>query len=107
MDNQYLDQALMLFQQGFDTVNSIQGLIIALIAAFLMKFYRQIIIWSLVATLAHEVANVVQRVMANDPSPLPNFADLDGDLKMIGIRFLGFLIAISILYMLRRLFLKR
>jgi multisubunit Na+/H+ antiporter MnhE subunit len=105
--NDILNQAISLFQQGFDTVNSIQGLIIALIAAFLMRRFGQIIAWALAATIIHEVASGVRRYLAGDASPLPNLTDIDGDLKLIGIRFLGYLIAIAILYIVRRIVMNR
>ncbi len=57
MANDILAQALALFQQGFDTVNSIQGLVIALIAAFMMRRFGQLIAWAITATIAHEVVN--------------------------------------------------
>lgn len=106
MNNEYVAQALSLFQQGFDTVNSIQGLIIAALAAYLMKRYNQILVWTLVATIAHEAVNVGRRIMGDAPNPLPNLADVDGDLKLIGIRFLGYLIAITILYIVKRIVLR-
>ena len=105
--NDILNQAISLFQQGFDTVNSIQGLIIALIAAFLMRRFGQIIALALAATIIHEVVSGVRRYLAGDASPLPNLTDIDGDLKLIGIRFLGYLIAIAILYIVRRIVMNR
>lgn len=107
MANDILTQALALFQQGFDTVNSIQGLIIALIAAFMMRQFRQLIVWTITATILHEVVTGVRRYLAGDASPLPNLTDIDGDLKLIGIRFLGYLIAIAILYIVRRMLMNR
>ncbi len=105
--NHFLNQAIALFQQGFDTVNSIQGLIIALIAAFLMRRFGQIIAWTLAATIIHEVVSGGRRHLAGDTSPLPNLTDVDGDLKLIGIRFLGYLVAITVLYIVRRLVMNR
>ncbi len=107
MANDILAQAIALFQQGFDTVNSIQGLVIALIAAFLMRYFRQLIAWAFAATIAHEIVTGVRRYLAGDPSILPNLTDIDGDLKLIGIRFLGYLIAIAILYIVRRMLMNR
>ncbi|MAN60779.1 MAG: hypothetical protein CMI60_02415 [Parvibaculum sp.] len=105
--NDILNQAIALFQQGFDTVNSIQGLIIALIAAFLMRRFGQIIAWTFAATIIHEVVSGGRRYLAGDASPLPNLTDVDGDLKLIGIRFLGYLVAITVLYIVRRIVMNR
>lgn len=104
---EYLNKALMLFQQGFDTVNSIQGLVIALIATFLMRSFQQVLAWSLAATILHELVNIIRRFIADSPNPLPNLTDVNGDLKLIGIRFVGYLVVITILYAVRRLFLRR
>lgn len=104
---EYVNTALALFQQGFDTVNSIQGLVIALGAAFLMRNASQVLAWSLISTVLHEIINTVRLISAGAPNPLPNLADVDGDLKLIGIRYVGYMLAIIILFALRRLFLRR
>ncbi|MFZ2470265.1 MAG: hypothetical protein WAW54_17895 [Parvibaculum sedimenti] len=101
----YLNQAVELAAQGFDTVNSMQGIIIAVVAAGLMRRYKQIIGWTIGATLVHEGANIVRRMLAHDASPLPNFGDL-AYWKLVGIRLLGYLVAISVVYMVRRLVLR-
>jgi len=102
---EYLNQASALATQGFDTVNSVQGIVIAVIAAGLMRRYSQIIGWTLGATVVHEAVNIVRHVLAHDPSPLPNFADVNY-WKLVGIRFVGYLVAISIIYLIRRLVLR-
>lgn len=107
MANDILNQIIALLQQGFDTVNSIQGLIIALIAAFIMRRFGQILIWTVIATIAHEVVNGVRRYMAGSTELMPDFTDIDGDLKLIGIRFLGYLVAITVLYIVRRMLMNR
>ena len=63
-----LNTALAWAQQGFDNVNSIQGLIIALIAAILMTQYRRIFVFAIGATLVHEAINIGRRVLAHAPS---------------------------------------
>ncbi|MAB15030.1 hypothetical protein [Parvibaculum sp.] len=101
-----LNTALTWAQQGFDNVNSIQGLIIALIAAFLMTQYRRIFVFAIGATLVHEAINIGRRVLADAPNPLPDYLNPDV-LKLVAIRFVGYLIAISLIYLVRRLFFRR
>lgn len=102
---EYFNQACALAAQGFDTVNSVQGIVIAVIAAGLMRRYNQIVGWTIGATLVHEATNIVRRVLAHDASPLPNFGDVTY-WKLVGIRFVGYLVAISIIYLIRRLILR-
>jgi len=101
-----LNNTLAWAQQGFDNVNSIQGLIIALIAAILMPRYKRILVFAIGATLVHEAINIGRRVLADAPNPLPDYLDPDV-LKLVAVRFIGYLIAISLIYLVRRLFFKR
>ncbi|MDZ4380166.1 MAG: hypothetical protein U0942_02365 [Parvibaculum sp.] len=101
----YLNEALAWARMGFDTVNSIQGLVIALIAAVLMSRYNRILVYSLGATVVHELVNVGRNFYAGAANPLPDYLDLDV-LKLVAIRFIGYLIAISLIYLVRRLFFR-
>jgi hypothetical protein len=105
MLTEYLNQGIALAGQGFDTVNSVQGLVIAVIAAGLMRSYGQVIGWAIGATIVHEAVNIVRHVLAHDPSPIPNFTDIEV-LKLMAIRFVGYLVAISVIYFVRRLFFR-
>ncbi len=101
----YLNEALAWARMGFDTVNSIQGLVIALIAAVLMSRYNRIFVYSLGATVVHELVNVGRNFYAGAANPLPDYLDLEV-LKLVAIRFVGYLIAISLIYLVRRLFFR-
>lgn len=101
----YLNQAQALASQGFDTVNSVQGLVIAVIAAGLMRRYSQIIGWAVGATIIHEAVNIGRAFLAHSESPFPNFADMEV-LKLIAVRFVGYFVAISIIYFVRRIFFR-
>lgn len=101
----YLNEALAWARMGFDTVNSIQGLVIALIAAVLMSRYNRIFVYSLGATAVHELVNVGRNFYAGAANPLPDYLDLEV-LKLVAIRFVGYLIAISLIYLVRRLFFR-
>ncbi|HMM14202.1 MAG TPA: hypothetical protein PKA57_06195 [Parvibaculum sp.] len=101
----YLNQGLALARQGFDTVNSVQGIVIAVIAAGLMRNYGRVIGWAIGATVVHEAVNIVRHILAHDANPVPNFADMEV-LKLIAVRFVGYFVAISIIYFVRRLFFR-
>lgn len=100
----YANQALDMARQGFDTVNSIQGLVIALVAAVVMTRFNRILAFALGATVVHELVNIGRRVLEH-MDPLPNYADT-AVLKLVAIRFVGYLIAISLIYLVRRLFFR-
>ena len=68
-------------------------------------FYDSVVGWTIGATVVHEAANIVRRVLAHDASPLPNFGDVTY-WKLVGIRFVGYLVAISVIYLIRRLVLR-
>lgn len=103
---EYLNQAIAWARMGFDTVNSIQGLVIALIAAILMNRYGSVLVYALGATLVHELVNIGRKFYAGAANPLPDYLDTQV-LKLVAIRFAGYLIAISLIYLVRRLFLRR
>lgn len=102
---EYLNQALDWARMGFDTVNSIQGLVIALIAAILMSQYKRILVFAVGATVVHELVNIGRNFYAGAANPLPDYLDMEV-LKLVAIRFIGYLIAISLIYLVRRLFFR-
>lgn len=102
---EYLNQALEWARMGFDTVNSIQGLVIALIAAILMSQYKRILVFAVGATVVHELVNIGRNFYAGAANPLPDYLDMEV-LKLVAIRFVGYLIAISLIYLVRRLFFR-
>ena len=104
--NGFLDAMVSLIERGFDMVNSIQGMIIALICAMLMRVYPQILVFAATATIAHELVNIGRRYLAASPHPIPNFFDMDL-LQLIGIRFVGYVALISIFFLIRSVFLRK
>jgi hypothetical protein len=102
---EYLNEALAWARMGFDNVNSIQGLVIALIAAILMSQYKRILVFAVGATIVHELVNIGRNFYAGAANPLPDYLDLNV-LKLVAIRFVGYLIAISLIYLIRRLFFR-
>lgn len=108
---EYLNQALDLARQGFDTVNTIQAIVIALIAAFVMSRYARILVVAAGATIIHELVNVGRAaygaraegdVAGKAIELLGGYVNLDM-LQLVGIRFVGFLVVISLIYLVRRI----
>ena len=101
----HLTKTLDLFRQGFGLVDAGEAVLISLVVAFAMRAYRHLVGWAAIATLLHEIANIGWRVLAGAANPLPDLGG--GDLKLIGIRFAGYLIVISLFYLIRRRVLRR
>jgi hypothetical protein len=102
---EYLNEAVALGRQGFDTVSSIQGIVIAVIAAGLMRSYGQIIGWALGATIIHEIVTIVRHVIEKDGVVIPDFTNVEV-LKLIAVRFVGYLVVISLIYLVRRVLMR-
>lgn len=100
-----VNEAVALGRQGFDTVNSVQGIIIAVIAAALMRSYGQIIGWAVGATIIHEIVTAARHAIAGGGVVLPDFTNMEV-LKLIAVRFVGYLVAISLIYLVRRVLMR-
>ena len=103
--NEIVNEIIALGHQGFGSVDSVQGIIIAVIAAALMRRYGQIIFYAIVATIIHEVVNIGRGMMAGGALALPDFTNMEV-LKLMGIRFVGYLVAISLIYIVRRVVMR-
>jgi hypothetical protein len=102
---EYLNEGMALANQGFDTVNSIQGLVIAVIAAGMMRGYGQIIAYAIGATVVHEIVTIIRHIAMHDGTPMPNFTD-PAELKLIAIRLVGYFVAITVIYVIRRVLIR-
>jgi len=62
---QYFNEAWDLLREGFNNVNAVKGLIIALVAAFMLPSWKKL--WTIVlgAVVVHEIASVLIPVVAN------------------------------------------
>jgi hypothetical protein len=105
MLTEYLNEGLALARQGFDTISSIQGIVIAVIAAALMRSYGQIIGWALAATVIHEIVTVARHAIGHEGVVIPDFTNMEV-LKLIAVRFVGYLVAISLIYLIRRVLMR-
>ncbi len=103
----YLDQALDFMRRGYANVNAVQGLLIALVATYLLHDYRRILAISLGATLVHLAVDLMLPVLADNAAfSLPDiFARWYWEYALS--LFVGFVIVISIFFLIKRVLLRR
>ncbi len=98
----YLDQALDFMRRGYANVNAVQGLLIALGAAYLLNDYRRILAISFGASLVHLAFDVMLPVLANGAAfRLPPIFEQwywEYALSLL----VGYLVVISIFYLIKR-----
>jgi hypothetical protein len=108
MDNpqSLLGQAFDFIHRSFLTVDTQVGLlIIALIAAFIMKSWKQIWWLSLLAVIVYTVVDVVWPLMNNGTFRLPDFFQW-AFWQIELMRYIGFIIVITVFYVLKTLLVK-
>lgn len=102
-----LQPVLDFFRQGFSTVNGVQGLIIALVAAFLLPAWSRLIVFVFGAALVHLVVDALLPVLANNAAlRLPDVLSMPF-WRYVAALLAGYLIIISLLALLKRLLLRR
>jgi hypothetical protein len=70
-----------------------------------MRRYSHIIGISIIATIAHEIVTIARGAIGGGSIALPDFTNMDV-LKLIAVRFVGYLVVISIIYMIRRVVMR-
>src|SRR5262249_3971316 len=89
-------------QNGFAHVNVVQGLLIAVIAAWMMYSYGSILIVAIGATIVHALVDVMLPVLANNaPFQLPPVVDGEYWRYLLTL-FVGYVIVISVFYLIKR-----
>ncbi|XBQ15971.1 MAG: hypothetical protein ABL308_13565 [Oceanicaulis sp.] len=103
----FLYQVLDFFQAGFDRVNAVQGLIIALVAAFLMPDWKRLFAFTLGATVVHVLVDTLLPVVASGAAlQLPDV--LEGWFwRYVASLLAGYLVVIALLMIVRKLIFKR
>lgn len=102
----FLNVLLGFVREGFNTVNATEGLVIALIAAILAPAWKEIWAVALGATLVHLIADVLIPVVANHATlRLPPLLEF-GYLRMAVSLYIGYLIVIAVLMVIKRTFLS-
>ena len=94
------------FREGFNQVNAIEGLVIALIATLFVPTWKRVWAVALGATLVTAILNVLLPVLADHarfhlpPLMEPNFW------RFMAVLFVGYLVVIGVFFFLKRLFLR-
>jgi len=102
----FLNVIWSFLREGFDHVNAVEGLVIALVAAIIAPAWDRIWAVALGATLVHLIANVLIPVVANHASfHLPPLMELDFWRNALAL-YVGYLIVIAVLMFIKRTFLS-
>ncbi len=106
-DMDILEQALDVMRAGFDSVNAVQGLIIAALAALIMTSWKRLPTFVVAATLLHVIVDVLLPVVSGGAAlRLPDILALTF-WREVAFLVVGYLIVIAVFYLLRRLLLRR
>lgn len=107
---EFLQQALATvneyMQTGFYKVNAIQGLLIAIVAAYFLPKWNRLFIVALGAVLAHAILDVMIPVVGRNAAfRLPPLVDIEYWRYLLAL-YIGFLIVIPVFYLVKTLVLK-
>ncbi|MEI9888141.1 MAG: hypothetical protein WDN08_16925 [Rhizomicrobium sp.] len=101
----FLNVILDFLREGFNNVNAVEGLVIALVAAIIAPAWDRIWAVALGATLVHLIADVLIPVIANHASfHLPQIMEYEYWRTALSL-YVGYLIVISVLMFIKRMFL--
>ena len=103
---QFLDEAMVFLRGGFNQVNAILGLLIALFAAFQLTGWRKLWEIALVAVLIHVVALMLAPVIDHGAAiRLPPILDT-GWLRNLAAIYVGYIILIALFFFMRSKLMK-
>ena len=103
----FLNLALAFLREGFNNVNAVEGLIIALVAAIIMPAWDRIWTVALGATLVHLIVDVLVPVIARRAAfHLPPLLSVPYWRTALSLYF-GYLIVIGVLLFIKRTFLSQ
>jgi hypothetical protein len=102
----HLNSTLDFVRQGFDQVNSLEGLIIAAIAAVAMPSWGRLVPTALFATVAHIILGVMVPIFADGAGfRMPKVMEEAFWSSSVTL-FVGYLIVISVFFVIKRLILR-
>ena len=104
---EFLSEVGAFFQAGFDQINGVQGVIIALVAALIMPDWRKLPAFTLGAAVVHVLVDVLLPVVAHGaPLRFPDIVELDF-WRYVAALLAGYFVALAALMLVRKLLLKR
>ncbi len=102
----FLNDINVYLQSGFAHINAVQGLLIAIVAAFLMYSWGRIFAFAIGATVVHLVADVMLPVLANGaPFRLPPLVDSEYWRYVLAL-LIGYMVVITVFYVVKRVLLR-
>ncbi|MFN3558506.1 MAG: hypothetical protein ACK4UQ_04385 [Brevundimonas sp.] len=99
----FLSGLFGLAQGGFDGVNQVMGLLIAVIAALLMPAWSRLGASALGAAFVHILIGVVRPMLDGAPLVLPPLLTLSFWMTVLAL-FLGYAIVIAVFFFIKTLF---
>ena len=103
---QFLDEVMAFLRGGFNQVNAILGLLIALFAAFQLTGWRKLWEIAVVAVLIHVVALMLAPVIADGaPIRLPPILEAAWLRNLLAL-YVGYIILIALFFFMRSKLLK-
>ncbi|MCP5432406.1 MAG: hypothetical protein H6923_03945 [Alphaproteobacteria bacterium] len=104
--NEVFQYVVELLQRGFREVNAVQGIVIAIIAAIVMKSWTKLVPIAFGATLAHALADMLIPVIAGQRAfQLPPIVDASYWTYVLTV-FVGYLVVILVLFILKSALVK-
>ena len=107
MDFQHIVNATWdFFREGFNQVNALEGLIIAIISALFVPAWHRVWAVALGATLVTVILNVLLPVLADHAAfKLPPLME-PGFWRFVAVLFVGYLVVIGVFFFMKRLLLR-
>lgn len=99
----FLSGLLGLAQGGFDGVNQVMGLLIAVIAALLMPAWNRLWASALGAAFVHILIGMVRPVLDGGSLVLPPLLTLSFWMTVLAL-FLGYAVVIAVFFLIKSLF---
>ena len=101
----FLNLIISFLREGFNNVNAVEGLVIALVAAIIAPAWDRVWAVALGATVVHLIADVLIPVVASHAAfRLPQIMEMPYWRTALSL-YVGYLIVISVLMFIKRLFL--
>jgi hypothetical protein len=94
------------FREGFNHVNAVEGLVIAVVAALLVPAWHRLWVVALGATIVNLIIDTLIPVVAyHGAFRLPPLME-PGYWRYAAVLFVGYLIVIGVFFFIKRLFLR-
>lgn len=102
-----VNQLLDFMRAGFNEVNAVQGLIIAAVATLLLPGWRRLPMFAVGASVVHLLVDIFMPVISNGAAlRLPPLLEMVF-WREVGFLLIGYLVVISVLFLVKSIFLRR